>query len=294
MTLRTIPTPSSAHAIQPAVGETRPAPPKRYRPRLRFRGVGMAAVGAGLALFLGLSSTAATAAPTPNSGPTAGGTGITLEAPGGITFTRASAGAWYSLAVASNGDTYAWGANTYGQLGTGNNDASVTPTRVQAPEGVTFTQVSGGEYHSLALGSDGNAYAWGANWNGELGINSANGGSNVPQRVHAPSGVTFTQVEAGSANSLALGSDGNIYMWGNGTNGILGNGTEEGSTVPVRVHAPEGVSFTRASLSSFRALAMGSDGNTYAWGYGVDGLMSSFLFLVVSLLESDQFSPILF
>ncbi|MEG0595479.1 MAG: chromosome condensation regulator RCC1, partial [Aurantimicrobium sp.] len=107
-----------------------------------------------------------------------------------VTFTSISVGYSHSLALGSNGKTYAWGANFSGQLGNGTNTDSDVPVLVQAPAGVTFTSISAGSSHSLALGSDGNTYAWGYNWYGQLG-NGTNTDSDVPVLVQAPAGVTF-------------------------------------------------------------------------------------------------------
>jgi len=78
-------------------------------------------------LLLGLSgiSTAAHAAPSPDSGPTTGGTVVTFTAPAGVTFTQLAAGYNHSLAVGDDGNAYAWGMNYSGQLGTDTGGAPV-------------------------------------------------------------------------------------------------------------------------------------------------------------------------
>ncbi len=90
-----------------------------------------------------------------------------------IRFSQVSAstngGYGFSLAVGSDGNAYAWGDNEYGQLGDGTRDDKHAPVMVRTPdrktypdlpEDFTYLQVSAGGDHSLALGSDGNAYAW--------------------------------------------------------------------------------------------------------------------------------------
>ena len=62
---------------------------------------------------------AAHATPTPDSGPEAGGTTVTVVEPAGVTFTSISAGGYHSIAIGSDGNTYAWGHNYSGQLGDG-------------------------------------------------------------------------------------------------------------------------------------------------------------------------------
>src|SRR5690606_13098302 len=71
-----------------------------------------------------------------------------------------------------------------------------TTVMVPEPAGVTFTSISGGGAHSVALGSDGNAYAWGDNYYGQLG-DGTDTDSNTPVQVQAPAGVTFTSISGG-------------------------------------------------------------------------------------------------
>jgi alpha-tubulin suppressor-like RCC1 family protein len=247
--------------------------PPKGRPGLTLRSSTRARLGIGLALgaVLVLGGTAAAdAAVLPGNGSTAGGTSVQIPANRGVTFTKVSAGQFSTVALGSNGLAYAWGDNTYGQLGDGSTTSSSTPVQVQSPAGVTFTQVSIDIYSSVALGSDGNAYAWGSNATGELGDGTTKN-SSVPVQVHAPTGVTFSQVEAGRAHSVALDSDGNAYSWGDNTYGQLGNGTKTNSPVPVSVHAPDGVTFTQLAAGDSDTAAIASDGNAYSWGRNYDG-----------------------
>ena len=89
----------------------------------------------------------------------------------GIRFSQisASANGSFSLAVGSDGNAYAWGSNYYGQLGDETRDDKHAPVMVRKPDrktypdlpaDFTYLQVSAGASHSLALGSDGNAWAW--------------------------------------------------------------------------------------------------------------------------------------
>ncbi len=113
-----------------------------------------------------------------------------------------------------------WGYNGSGQLGNGSTSDSWVPVEVEMPTGVSFEQVSAGQVHSLALDSDGNAWAWGYNGDGQLG-NGSTLTSWVPVEVEMPTGVSFKQVSAGGYHSLALDGDGNAWAWGN-------NGTAKG------------------------------------------------------------------
>jgi alpha-tubulin suppressor-like RCC1 family protein len=88
------------------------------------------------------------------------------------TYTQVSCGMNYTLALRSNGDVFAWGQNSFGQIGTGGTSSSVNlPTQVTVLDKATAIAAGGG--HGLALRTDlvvtGAVWAWGANMNGQLG-----------------------------------------------------------------------------------------------------------------------------
>ena len=197
----------------------------------------------------------------------------------------------FSLAVGSDGNAYAWGLNNYGQLGDGTRTSRNTPVMVRTPdrktypdlpEDFTYVQVSAGDNHSLALGSDGYVYTWGNNKYGQLGNNTKGGYSSVPVRVRDPGsptdankGLKAVQISAGANHSLVIDSDGYVYAWGWGAMGQLGNNTTsyDGNPFPLRVRDPANPDDTSKGLKAIQvsggwqhSLAVGRDGYAYAWG----------------------------
>jgi hypothetical protein len=164
-----------------------------------------------------------------------------------------------------------WGYNAFGQLGNGTTNSSSTPVTTALPGGVTATALATGGYHTLAIGSDGNLYAWGYSVDGELG-NRTTTSTTTPVIVSLPAGVTPTAIAAGGSTGYAIGSDGNLYAWGLGGYGDLGNGTTTlAQTTPVTVSLPAGVTPKAIAAGQFTGYAIGSDGSLYAWGFGADG-----------------------
>ena len=161
----------------------------------------------------------------------------------------------------------------------GNQTTSITPPD-SASRGIRFSQVSGGGYviadqtgYSLAVGSDGNAYAWGNNKFGQLGIGTTarqNTPVPVPKPADAPTDFTYVQVVAGGYHSLAIGSDGYVYAWGLNDHGQLGNNTKSNSSTPVRVHGPgntgEGLKAIQVAAGAWNSMALAADGTVYTWG----------------------------
>jgi alpha-tubulin suppressor-like RCC1 family protein len=79
-----------------------------------------------------------------------------------------AAGYDHSLAVLANGSVLAWGDDANGELGIGsNNDYSVAP--VVVPGLTNIVAVAAGFNYSLALGSKGHAWGFGADNYGQLG-----------------------------------------------------------------------------------------------------------------------------
>ena len=178
--------------------------------------------------------------------------------------TAIAGGFWHSLAV-QNGGLYAWGLNSYSQLGNGTTTNSSTPVAITGlSSGVTA--IAGGEGHSLAV-QNGGLYAWGYNADGELG-NGTTTNSSTPVALTGvlPSGVTA--VAAGQDHSLAM-RDGALYAWGDNGYGELGNGTGINSSTPVTVTGmSSGV--TAVAAGDFHSLAV-RNGNVYSWGHNADG-----------------------
>ena len=197
-------------------------------------------------------------------------TPVAVSMPAGVTFTAVSANRDHSLALDSEGRAWAWGYASYGRLGIGSNVAQSTPAAVSMPPGVTFTAVSAGHEHSLALDSAGRAWAWGRGHAGRLG-NGATDDQFTPVGVAMPSGVTFAVLSAGGAHSLALDNEGRAWAWGAGGAGRLGNGSTTNQTIPIAVSMPPGKTFSTVSAGAQHSLAVDRSGIAWASGRGEHG-----------------------
>ena len=201
---------------------------------------------------------------------------VKVAAPEGDPFTQISDVDSTVISITKSGAVYTWGGNGYGQAGVDFETPTQLPVRANTPEGLRFTQVSAGMQHTLALDVNGVAWAWGSNFNGELGNGtSGTGNQTKPAKVTMPAGVTFKQVSAGWDFSLGLATDGQLYGWGNNQDGVLGDGTTTDQPLPVKEHLPEGVSFTQADAGMRNAVAIGSDGITYTWGASQGGQLGN-------------------
>ena len=189
-----------------------------------------------------------------------------VVSPTNVNFTAIAAGAYDSMALTSQGAIYAWGANFYGQLGTGTPDSSDRPTRVDTPAGVTFKAIAAGSDFSLALSTTGTVYAWGNNEVGQLGAPAVIQSSAVPVPVVMPAGVTFASITAGAEYALAISTTGKVYAWGQDNTAQLAGPTDNtGQPEPVG-GLPPAQTFIAVAANDSTAYALTESGTVWDWG----------------------------
>ena len=100
------------------------------------------------------------------------------------TVTEEASGGTFSLVVTSGGQLDAFGSNEYGELGDASSFADhLRPSRVSLPGASGgVTDAAGGRFHSLAVTSSGQLYAFGDNGWGQLGIANHAGATRANRR----------------------------------------------------------------------------------------------------------------
>lgn len=116
------------------------------------------------------------------------------------------------------------------------------PALILRPDGgAVWHDFSVGMLHVLALTEDGRLFAWGRNWEGQLGTGKGAGDYSLLQEVIQPAGVTaWIAFTAGRVHSMAIGNDGALYGWG-WNQGGLGLPSSGALFEPVRVTSLEGL-----------------------------------------------------
>jgi alpha-tubulin suppressor-like RCC1 family protein len=145
-----------------------------------------------------------------------------------------------SGALLGNGTYLDWGFNGEGQLGDGHIglDSSV-PVRVALPQRVTQV-TEGGSYYdhgqTLVMLSGGSLRSWGNDSCGQLG-DGATATQPSPIAFSPPTGVTYERLATGGGTSYAVSTTGNVYSWGCGAHGQIGNGSTGNELTPVLVES---------------------------------------------------------
>lgn len=174
-----------------------------------------------------------------------------------------AAGGVHTCALTTAGGILCWGDNSYGQLGTGDFNASAVPVAVNGlSNGVGAISVGAGS--TCALTTTGGILCWGNNSYGQLGDGSTARSSNLPVAVSGlSSGVSAIGVSAGSA--CALTTAGGVLCWGDNRYGQLGNRSTVSSNVPVAVVGlNSGVS--TLSVGGDHTCALTITGSVLCWG----------------------------
>lgn len=156
---------------------------------------------------------------------------------------KVACGAFHNLALTANGNVYSWGINDYGQLGNGTTSNSTVPFLIEEglyPD-IKVSDIAAGGWHSLAITEHGEVYVWGRGEYGRLGLGDKNGASRLrPTKVEGLEGHRVVEASCGGTHTLVVTDGGRMFVWGRGSFGRLGTGTEKDYFSPVEVMLPGG------------------------------------------------------
>ena len=179
--------------------------------------------------------------------------------------------ATHALVLKNNGEAWGWGSNSdtgnpNGQIGDNSTTDRSSPVSVVGNH--SFSLISGGHIHSLALKSVGTAWGWGDNApNGQIGDNTT---TNRSSPVAVVGNHKFVDVAAGGLHSFAIKANGAGWSWGNGVAGQIGEGSNSDRSSPVAVVGNH--LFKRiAAGSSYSVGIKKSNGTAWTWGSNADG-----------------------
>eukprot|EP00123_Amoebidium_parasiticum_P016693 comp23547_c0_seq1/m.39734 comp23547_c0_seq1/g.39734 ORF comp23547_c0_seq1/g.39734 comp23547_c0_seq1/m.39734 type:complete len:469 (-) comp23547_c0_seq1:310-1716(-) len=205
-----------------------------------------------------------------------------------VVLVATGAAAAHNFAVTQEGDVYAWGRNTNGQLGLGHTRTVHVPAKVAllCSKDDPVVDIAAGKNHSLFATKTGRLLSCGGNEYGQLGLGSAGEQRNVPTPVDlsASTQSPVTSVKAGIDFSAVLTAAGEVLTFGCPEYGKLGHNTDgqyntKASSVKMAFAPSPTPKIVRALAGSpVRAIAAGNhhtlaadDKTVYAWGCGAFG-----------------------
>ena len=212
----------------------------------------------------------------------AGAMGQTATAqPHGSGYVQVVVGATHSCALRHDGEVWCWGANTFGQLGIGNQPSSVVPVQAysdaQGFRSNNIASIGAHYYANCALNTAGRAFCWGSNSYGELGDGSTTARRNpVPvNRLRAG----LQSLSTGTYSTCAIDANNRSWCWGRNSEGQVGDNTNIQRTIPRPVNistqgfGPRNIAEVRAGGN--HACAINAAGRAYCWGRNIYGQLGT-------------------
>lgn len=176
-------------------------------------------------------------------------------------------GYYHTCAIVGASGVKCWGANGSGQLSDGtvtnrNAPAWVTPSVTDA------NQISAGWVHTCVLRTGGTVSCWGANNLGQLGTGDFTSRTGPTDVVGLAGPVEV--ISANDSGNCALLKSGGVQCWGEGPQGVLGDGTIANRATP---GFPTGLTsgVVQISGNSYHACVTMSSGAVQCWGKNDNG-----------------------
>lgn len=218
----------------------------------------------------------------------------------------------HSAVISDEGQLYTFGNGNWGVLGHGNEESVhfTKPKHVQGFGGRKVVDIAMGEYHTLALTDDGNVWTWGYggkagffNWMYTQEVGALGHGNIeptfVPKRVSffEEKGLKVKQIAAGNYHCVVVCDDGNLYNWGIGLYGVLGNASNNYALTPTInedfVYQREelgdsNLCFQKISAADDYTAAVMNDGQLFVWGKNDFGQLGVGSGIGIDLVESEN------
>ncbi len=178
----------------------------------------------------------------------------------GAGWVQISAGYSHTCAVRGDGAVFCWGANANGELGDGSQGTVGGPVRVALP--AAAASVSAGQERTCARTVSNAVYCWGAAW-----TDRQNGWEmTAPQPTPAPveGAPAMSTISVGTFTTCGSDAAGAAYCWEANPRGEIGNGTQDGSVMPLRVATS--LQLFHLSSGMLQTCGVTLTGAGYCWG----------------------------
>jgi len=132
---------------------------------------------------------------------------------------------------------------------------------------VTFVSAAAAPMRVFLLDSEGNAWSWGRQARAPLGRDDAYP-MGTPWHLAMPEGVRFVELSSLENHSLALDTEGRVWVWGSNTNGRLGTGGPNSPDVgvPTLLTLPGNAVAAAVTAGSASSFVITTDGHVYSFG----------------------------
>jgi len=194
-------------------------------------------------------------------------------------------GTSHALALTADGEVFAWGRNSAGQLGQGDDLPVGTTVRAPSPLKVDLpgraVEVAADTLTSYAVLADGRVFGWGETEDGQLVRGTVRPDGTLQQSAADEEDMAspvqilglprnVVDIEGGARWAIARTADGDVYAWGSNEDGWLGLGFKSGRgadpIAPTKIEGLDHVHIVDIAAGSNHAVATDAFGRVYAWG----------------------------
>lgn len=194
--------------------------------------------------------------------------------------------------VTPEGELYSWGTGDIGELGLGlSNKEVLIPKKINY--NANFVSVSSGDFHSAAIDSGGLLYAWGQNFDRQLGLYKKKSSEMCKSNVFIEDAVfvprliplclshSIRKVSCGARFTCVITNKGEVWTWGAGECGQLGTGRCTVREIPQKVNFNlenndsdnnrKNIIICDIASGAGHVIACDVDGVIYSWGLNKRG-----------------------
>ena len=161
-----------------------------------------------------------------------------------------------NIALKCDGTLWAWGANLFGVLGDGTITDRHTP--IQIGTGTNWSNLAYTEpvcNHIEAIKTDNTLWAWGYNWNAQIGDGTT---TDRHSPIQIGTETNWVEIACSVYHTLALKKDGTLWAWGSNPFGEFGNGTTSLSRQKSPIQIGSGTHWTKIFVGSYCSVALKS------------------------------------
>jgi len=149
----------------------------------------------------------------------------------------------------------------------GDDKSVLEPREVEGLGHLHVKFIACGYVTTAAVTDRGALYMWGGSEKGQLGL-----GNKVskmePNEVTGLRRCKVTQVACATWHTAAITDGGEVYTWGDGTNGKLGHGDETEHLAPTLVQSLANHRIIQIACGDFHSAVLTDAGEVYTWGEG--------------------------
>ncbi|KAH8236688.1 hypothetical protein KR026_008374 [Drosophila bipectinata] len=127
-----------------------------------------------------------------------------------------------------------------------------------------------------------------------VAVSSENAVYSIPSCLHQFPGRQFRvkQLECGHEHAVLLNGNGDVYSWGNGLRGQLGQSVLKMEETPHLLEALAGIKITRIAAGGWHSAAISAFGDLYTWGLNCSGQLGIRVMKPGGLLKEPTVYPL--